>query len=528
MRTIARFMDARNTAEGKFLSVLLSVLLVFSFLNVTMFTDLANADDEADAGVATTFVEESGDVEADEDVSEVTEPEQEPATDPEPTVDEAAEEVNTPTEPETEVTETTEPETEEPATPETPIVTSDDQDSSMDESNEGSEAYPAQRLTAEASDGTTIVVTAPEGALPANSSMRVQTVSSRTVEDAVEDVVADEGKTVQDFSAYSIMLLNEAGDEIVPAKKVRVSIQGADVDGENVEVVAVSENGAAAKVAGADANGDASFQAAGEEAANNVYVLVGTLEKIEVPDITQKSVTVKVVYSNGVVRDVSAMALSWNEDEEAFTGAYELHLDGFTVKSVDGIDASAVADDTLNLSFLGKDNTDPVVVTVVIAGEMAEYTVRHYLTALDGTSELKDTETLEGTVGVMTTAEANRYEGFTADAIQQAQVKADSSTVVDIIYKRNTYKLTYDTAGGSYIAPKTGQFEEEVEAFGKKKSDDFVCGKVAHETHVPAEGSASSNKWKQSGCYLSQWVNRSWQWVEKCPYGGIHKHSDDC
>ena len=44
MRTIARFMDARNTAEGKFLSVLLSVLLVFSFLNVTMFTDYAGAN----------------------------------------------------------------------------------------------------------------------------------------------------------------------------------------------------------------------------------------------------------------------------------------------------------------------------------------------------------------------------------------------------------------------------------------------------------------------------------------------------
>ena len=42
MRTIARFMDARNTTEGKFLSV----LLVFSFLNVTMFTDYANADGE--------------------------------------------------------------------------------------------------------------------------------------------------------------------------------------------------------------------------------------------------------------------------------------------------------------------------------------------------------------------------------------------------------------------------------------------------------------------------------------------------
>lgn len=41
MRSIARFVDARNTAEGKFLSVLLSVLLVFSFLNVTMFTERA-------------------------------------------------------------------------------------------------------------------------------------------------------------------------------------------------------------------------------------------------------------------------------------------------------------------------------------------------------------------------------------------------------------------------------------------------------------------------------------------------------
>ena len=46
MRTIARFMDARNTAEGKFISVLLSALLVFSFLNVTMFTDFANAAEE--------------------------------------------------------------------------------------------------------------------------------------------------------------------------------------------------------------------------------------------------------------------------------------------------------------------------------------------------------------------------------------------------------------------------------------------------------------------------------------------------
>lgn len=72
MRTIARFMDARNTAEGKFLSVLLSVLLVFSFLNVTMFTDYANAEDET---VPEATVEETQSLDAVDPVTD--EPEEE-------------------------------------------------------------------------------------------------------------------------------------------------------------------------------------------------------------------------------------------------------------------------------------------------------------------------------------------------------------------------------------------------------------------------------------------------------------------
>lgn len=69
MRSIARFVDARNTAEGKFLSVLLSVLLVFSFLNVTMFTDKANAGEETqDTG----FVADVADPDAPQDEEIVT------------------------------------------------------------------------------------------------------------------------------------------------------------------------------------------------------------------------------------------------------------------------------------------------------------------------------------------------------------------------------------------------------------------------------------------------------------------------
>ena len=71
MRSIARFVDARNTAEGKFLSVLLSVLLVFSFLNVTMFTERAGADETAES---TELVDQVNDS-AKEEAAPVEEPE---------------------------------------------------------------------------------------------------------------------------------------------------------------------------------------------------------------------------------------------------------------------------------------------------------------------------------------------------------------------------------------------------------------------------------------------------------------------
>lgn len=87
MRTIARFMDARNTAEGKFLSVLLSVLLVFSFLNVTMFTDYAGAD----------TTEEGNGTEIVTSLEDAEEPEAQPEDEADgPESEEPTEEVNEP------------------------------------------------------------------------------------------------------------------------------------------------------------------------------------------------------------------------------------------------------------------------------------------------------------------------------------------------------------------------------------------------------------------------------------------------
>lgn len=139
MRTIARFMDARNTAEGKFLSVLLSVLLVFSFLNVTMFTDYAGADTTSE-GDGTEIVTP---------LEDVDEPEAQPEDEADgPESEEPAEEVN---------------ETEPAAEPEAPAVAEEPEAAEEQSVAAPEETYPAQRLTAKADDGATIVVTAPEG-----------------------------------------------------------------------------------------------------------------------------------------------------------------------------------------------------------------------------------------------------------------------------------------------------------------------------------------------------------------------------
>ena len=134
MRVIARFMDARNTAEGKFLSVLLSVLLVFSFLNVTMFTDLANADDEVALGAAIEVVGETEDVA--ETPEEVTEPET------------PASETETESVLEEEAPEPDPADTPEPTDPSTD--TDVDQPAPNDPTEEGSEAAPIMKAAAPA------------------------------------------------------------------------------------------------------------------------------------------------------------------------------------------------------------------------------------------------------------------------------------------------------------------------------------------------------------------------------------------
>ncbi|MFS0725196.1 InlB B-repeat-containing protein [Paenibacillus sp. 1P07SE] len=88
------------------------------------------------------------------------------------------------------------------------------------------------------------------------------------------------------------------------------------------------------------------------------------------------------------------------------------------------------------------------------------YTVNHHQAAIDGGyTAAPDVESLSGTTGTPTNAEAKTYPGFTALPFDQEIIAADGSTVVDIYYARNVYTITFviDPAKGTTTGATTSQ-----------------------------------------------------------------------
>lgn len=81
------------------------------------------------------------------------------------------------------------------------------------------------------------------------------------------------------------------------------------------------------------------------------------------------------------------------------------------------------------------------------------YTVKHIRQNLDESyptsGELVKIESLTGIAGQSTSATAITYTGFTAQSIEQKEITSDGNTVVEILYTRNSHKLTWDVDGGN-------------------------------------------------------------------------------
>lgn len=95
--------------------------------------------------------------------------------------------------------------------------------------------------------------------------------------------------------------------------------------------------------------------------------------------------------------------------------------------------------------------------------ENTQYKVEHYWQNVENDEyTLHETETLSGTTGTKTAAEANTYPGFTAKSFEQTTIAADGSTVVQIYYDRNKYAIYYEITGGNLTEKNT------IDANGKK------------------------------------------------------------
>ncbi len=72
----------------------------------------------------------------------------------------------------------------------------------------------------------------------------------------------------------------------------------------------------------------------------------------------------------------------------------------------------------------------------------AGYKVMHLLENANGEYDLVALQTLIGTIGEDTEAEANTYQGYTVDQFDQATILEDGTTKVEITYSANKYTLT--------------------------------------------------------------------------------------
>lgn len=94
-----------------------------------------------------------------------------------------------------------------------------------------------------------------------------------------------------------------------------------------------------------------------------------------------------------------------------------------------------------------------VTVTVTYSVTDASCTVQHWVEQIDGSFIMKDEETISNAqTGTTVTAVAKSYEGCTApDPMPSAMVAAEG-TVIAVYYTRNTYTVSFETNGGSYVS----------------------------------------------------------------------------
>ena len=125
-------------------------------------------------------------------------------------------------------------------------------DDSQKEPDEQDVDYPAKDFS-ETVDGVKVNISAPEGALPEGTTVKVEPVKAAEIQDAVDELI-DDGKIVK---AVDITFYNKGGKEIEPKEKVSVAFASKEFKNLNdAQVVHIKDSGKAEAVKGSNVDGN--------------------------------------------------------------------------------------------------------------------------------------------------------------------------------------------------------------------------------------------------------------------------------
>ena len=160
---------------------------------------------------------------------------------------------------------------------------------------------------------------------------------------------------------------------------------------------------------------------------------------------------------------INTHRLSWDANQGTITSAAGTYTEGNAIEF--GTDIVAPNVERAGYHF---DGWSPALVATMPdydldfqaqwSAQASNYKVRHLQQNIydDDFTQYAE-QTLSGTTDQPTEAVANSYPGFTAQAFDQANIKGDGSTVIEIRYIRNKHALTWSENGGDAL---TGDYTQ--------------------------------------------------------------------
>ncbi len=152
------------------------------------------------------------------------------------------------------------------------------------------------------------------------------------------------------------------------------------------------------------------------------------------------------------------------------------------------------------------------------AANQTKYTVIHWQENVDDDKfSFKESETMTGTTGELTTAAAKSYDGFNVRGIEQKTIAGDGSTIVNVFYERNEYTINFWPTNGSTLSCRK---EEHTHSWWKgcynwrgnlictkeEHTHDSSCyGTVALWTITAKYGANISNQWPARSNGSTNW-----------------------